>query len=152
MHSRTLAQISTSVIGAIAALSTLAIGTEPAQANDTSIYCDTVGGNHATIISAPGYDPIPLIVWSQQPGADFGSEYTPPVRCNIVSSKAQEYWDRGLLTSFTTGRDNGYPVICIAAESGGPCSGTLFTLRLNANPTQTLQELFFAYKDGQYIY
>ena len=83
---------------------------------------------------------------------DFGPEYTPQVRCNIVSNKAQDYWNRGILHSFTTGTHNSYPVICVAATSGGPCSGLLFTLRLNANPTQTLNELFSAYQTSNAIY
>ena len=111
----------------------------PANANGTTFVCGTSNGKPTTLARTPEGDVVPVIHWV----SDYfsGSGYDPQTRCEIVSNKFQEYYNRGTLNFLTTGRENGYDVVCVAELNGGACTGTLFTLKQGSNPGQTLQRL-----------
>ena len=68
--------------------------------------------------------------------------YVPETRCRQVSSKFQQFYERGLLNYVTTGRVNHQPVICVSNAKDGPCLGILFTLKPEQNANRTLEQLF----------
>jgi hypothetical protein len=88
---------------------------------------------------------IELIVW--QSNFFQGSGWDPQSRCEEVSSRFQQFSDTGELRYVTTGKINGYNVICVA-DSERPqqniCqnNGLLITLEPNDNPEQVKNELF----------
>jgi Circadian oscillating protein COP23 len=55
--------------------------------------------------------------------------YSPQKRCDEVSPRFQEAYDRGTLKMITNGKVNGQPVICTATEYRGKCETLLMTLR-----------------------
>ncbi|MEB3886908.1 COP23 domain-containing protein [Lyngbya sp. CCY1209] len=68
--------------------------------------------------------------------------YVPETRCRQVSSKFQQFYERGLLNYVTTGIVNRQPVICVSDAKDGPCLGVLFTLKPHQDAHYTLQQLF----------
>lgn len=103
------------------------------------ISCRTIDGVPTTV-SETGGKTIPLIRWISSEMAASG--YAPQKRCEIVSAKFETYRSQGSLQYITTGRENGLPVICVAQSRGGPCVGTLYTLKKGQDPVRTLQKLF----------
>lgn len=103
------------------------------------ISCRTIDGIPMTVSEVDGRT-IPLIKWISTDMAASG--FAPETRCEIVSAKFESYRSQGMLRYITTGRENGLPVICVAVVRGGPCVGTLYTLKKNQDPVSTLQKLF----------
>jgi hypothetical protein len=103
------------------------------------ISCRTVDGIPTTVSESDGKT-IPLIRWisNEMAASGYGTEK----RCEIVSSKFESYRSQGTLQYITTGRENNLPVICVATAKGGPCIGTLYTLKKGQDPVRTLQKLF----------
>ncbi len=84
---------------------------------------------------------LPVIIWQS---AFFSSSgYDPFTRCQQVSARFQNFYNRDQLDYLTGGLVNGYTVIC-ATGYGGVCSGgnVLFTLEPGADAEETLQALF----------
>jgi Circadian oscillating protein COP23 len=135
------------VLMSISALSLLASsmmwGTiAPAQSAEVKdaakFMCGTSKG-HPTTMAMTRRGPVPVIRWTSN---YFGSGgYTPQNRCNIVSSKFQQYYKEGTLNYLTTGTANKMPVVCVAKIKGGPCDGVLFTLKPGSDPWKTLTRL-----------
>lgn len=68
---------------------------------------------------------------------------TPEERCNTVSNNFQRYYSSGTLHYLRGGRSpEGLSTICVAAEQGGACIGTLFTLAPDTNANQTVRNLW----------
>jgi len=103
------------------------------------IFCRIIDGIPTTV-SESGEKTIPLIKWisNEMAASGYGTEK----RCEIVSSKFESYRSQGTLRYITTGRENNLPVICVASVKGGPCIGTLYTLKKDQDPVRTLQKLF----------
>ncbi len=124
-------------IFSLALASNLTIGTV-ANANGNSFFCGTnQNGEPTTIARTPQAD-VPLIVWKTN---QFGPEYSPQQRCQIVSAKFQDFYSRGILKYLTTGRENRLNVICAAQSQDSSCE-TLYTISdQRADPGTKLKEL-----------
>ena len=93
-----------------------------------------------------------IIVWKRE---DFsGNGFTPQKRCEEVSPRFQEAYDKGNLNYFTQGKMNGQPVICTANRVGDNCNTLLITLKHQDNAQQTLEQLsdiFLGYASGAIV-
>ncbi len=89
---------------------------------------------------------FPMLAWNT---TEFGSDYSPSKRCNIVSQRLTgAVADNGGKLSnleLTTGMLNDYPVVCFVSNRSSKCrdSNLLFTLKQeNAkNPKQVLAKM-----------
>ena len=93
-----------------------------------------------------------IIIWKRE---DFsGNGFTPQKRCEEVSPRFQEAYDKGELNYFTQGKINGQPVICTANRVGDNCNTLLITLKHEDNAQQTLEQLsdiFLGYASGAIV-
>jgi hypothetical protein len=128
---------SISAIALMASVSVLSMMT-PARASDLKFSCGTSKGAPATVAQT-SRGAVPIIRWVSNTFTEAG--FSPAYRCQLVSTKFQEYYKAGTLNFLTTGIANGQPVVCVAATKGGPCAGVLFTLRPGSDPWQTLTRL-----------
>lgn len=110
-----------------------------ARAEQVNFICETKDGKPATIAQHSEHGNVPIIVWETNYFSNSG--YTPKQRCEEVSNRFQKYHEQNLNYSLTTGRKNNLPVICVAKDKGGPCSGILFTLRPEDNSNKYLKQL-----------
>lgn len=125
----------------IGALCTLGVTTQPTSAGTSarSFVCGSAAGVPATnVITADGRQ-VPVIRWTSTTFNDAG--WSQERRCQEVSSRFDTFLKQGRLAYITTGRINGLPVICTAANSGGACDGLLYTLKPGQNATATLKNL-----------
>ncbi|MGK7900967.1 MAG: COP23 domain-containing protein [Hormoscilla sp.] len=89
---------------------------------------------------------FPMIAWNT---TEFGSDYTPEKRCNIVSQRlTRAVADNGGMLSnleLTTGMLHDYPVVCFVTNSSSKCtdSNLLFTLKQEngKNPNKVLAKM-----------
>lgn len=99
---------------------------EPAL--NTSISCKNSAGAFTTV-AEQGENRAVLFTWKT---TEFGPEFTPENRCQIVSSKFNSFLQEngGAFSgiSLTTGMVNGYPVICMNKSDDSSCR-VLFTLK-----------------------
>jgi hypothetical protein len=112
-----------------------------ARAQNVSFYCGSWQGDPAVIarnITARGE--IVLLSFGSRYFASSG--YPPLQRCNVVAERLQAFYEQGIFRYITTGRYNGYPVLCVSNEIGGVCQGLLLTLPPDSNPTDALLSLF----------
>ena len=81
---------------------------------------------------------VRLIAWKSQ----YFSSWSPEKRCAAVTKNFQKYYDEGRLDYLSTGKRNGYPVIC-AAKQGENCNKNnhLFTIKHGHPPKIVLQRL-----------
>lgn len=100
-------------------------------------YCGTHSGAPATLVSTPRGD-LPVIRWTSDL---FPPPLTPQQRCEIVSERFQEFQNQNKLKYITTGKMNGQPVVCVASYKDGDCTGLLFTLKPESDPSDTLSKL-----------
>jgi hypothetical protein len=120
-------------LGAITAVS------QPSPAETNTYFCGTSnGGVPTTFAKSVTGKRIPLIRWF----STMGTEYTPKRRCQEVSARFQEAYEKGLLNYMTTGIMRNQQVVCAASRYGGSCSHLLFTLRPEQDAGEALQALF----------
>ena len=118
----------------------------------TTFQCVTSGRNIATIARRGNVTTDPMIVWKS---TEFGREYTPWQRCQIVSNRLTQAvaQNGGRLSNLqlTTGIINNLPVVCYV-NGQGRCNSQnlLFTLdKRNAkNPGDALTRLINFSQDG----
>ncbi len=67
--------------------------------------------------------------------------FTPQQRCQDVSSRLQNAYDKQSLGYITNGIVNGQSVICTANQKDGACDITLLTLRPQDDPLEILSDL-----------
>lgn len=81
---------------------------------------------------------IRLIAWK----SEYFSSWKPKKRCEAVTKNFQKYYDEGRLNYLSTGKRNGYPVIC-TAKPGENCTkdNHLFTIKHGHNPQDVLKRL-----------
>ena len=103
-------------------------------------YCGVSDDGVPTTFVKNSRGTFPVIRWVSRVFDDAG--YVPETRCRQVSSKFQQFYERGLLNYVTTGRVNHQPVICVSNAKDGPCLGILFTLKPEQNANRTLEQLF----------
>ncbi len=103
-----------------------------AQRGPGRFYCGTYKGNPATIANYPRLGNVVLFVWKT---TDFGPQYPPRKRCEIISGRFQRANQNGTLNYIVEGRtQNGYSVLCASRSPVwiiNPCpnSQILLTLR-----------------------
>jgi hypothetical protein len=110
-----------------------------AQNAGTNFVCGTWQGAPATLAQTAQGETVPVILWVSDYFSQSG--FDPQTRCQLVSERFQQYYSEGTLNYLTTGRMNRMPVVCVAEVEGGSCSGLLFTLKPENNPSETLQRL-----------
>jgi hypothetical protein len=90
---------------------------------------------------------VRVIVWKSQFFESSG--WTPTKRCQTVSPKFQAFYESGQLNYLTTGKINGYVVICSpkAKEDCNP-NNQLFTIKYGSNPEIVLQQLIGRFKQS----
>ena len=103
-------------------------------------YCGVSSDGIPTTFVRNSRGTFPVVRWVSRIFDDAG--YVPETRCRQVSSKFQQFYERGLLNYVTSGRVNQQPVICVSNRQEGPCLGILFTLKPEQNAQRTLQQLF----------
>jgi hypothetical protein len=107
---------------------TPATSPDPAETVSTSISCISSGGKFTTV-AEQGSERAVLFTWKT---TEFGPEYTPEKRCQIVSAKfnnfVQENGGSFANLSLTIDSVNGYPVVCMKKTGVGSCR-VLFTLK-----------------------
>jgi hypothetical protein len=122
----------------IVSIAGISIAGDRSNAQETQFFCGSWEGTPATMARTSSGE-IPVIRWVDD---SWGAEYTPQTRCELVSEKFQKYHSEGTLKYMTTGRENGQNVVCVAQTEDGSCQGrSLFTLKPDANPGQTLERL-----------
>ena len=119
------------------ALSSFATISPPSLAQAQTYFCER-SDNGVWTTYAKNYNnkKIPVIRWVKNLG-----NYTPKVRCQEVSSRFQNAYEKGILNYMTSGISSGQAVICAASQYGGPCSQLLFTLKSDRNASSVLQNL-----------
>ncbi|MFB2923355.1 COP23 domain-containing protein [Aerosakkonema funiforme] len=136
------------VTGAIA-LSSVAIGTPPSQAQNAAargFFCDTSSGVPVTMYQNAQGTQEPWIRWVSNAFASSG--YNPQTRCQEVSGRLETYRRNKQLKYITVGMMNGQRVVCTASQVNGRCENLIFTLKPNQDPIRTLNNLL-AWREGQ---
>lgn len=118
----------------------------------TTFQCVTSGRNFVTIARRGNVTTDPMILWKS---TEFGREYTPWQRCQIVSNRltkaVAENGGRLSNLQLTTGIVNNLPVVCYV-NGRGRCNSQnlLFTLdKRNAkNPGEALTRVINFAQDG----
>jgi len=126
-------------VAAITLGSTL-ISANPARSQGSTFACDISSGVPATVVQSPEHGTVKIIEWKT---TEFGSEFDPQNRCQIVSEKFQKYAQAGTLKYFTTGSVDRAPVICAVATQSAPCNAEsmLYTLKKGTDAGATLKQL-----------
>ena len=130
---------------------------ENTSENSNQVKTENSTSNQVTFICKEIFDPasesnIPATVaWvPQRQGhvrfigwkSEYFSTWNPKKRCEAVTKNFQKYYDEGRLSYLTTGKRNGYPVIC-TAKPGETCTkdNHLFTVKQGQNANLVLQRL-----------
>lgn len=117
----------------------LAQQTVEASVTARGFVCSSAAGAPATnVVTADGRQ-VPVIRWTSSTFSDAG--WSQQRRCQEVSARFDGFFKQGRLAYITTGRMNGLPVICTAANNGGACDGLLYTLKPGQDATSTLKNL-----------
>ena len=133
------------ITGAIAiAVGSMTLINKPGAAQNTEFFCGNVDGTPTTM-ARTNRGNIPIIYWETE---YFSPLYTPQRRCEEVSQRFQNFHEKDWLVYLTTGKLNGYNVICVS-ESPGEHSdryqlgqaGVLITLTPDDIPGEFLKEL-----------
>lgn len=110
-------------------------GSSPTVTGGTTFSCVPQDGNYVTVGQKGGRQPIPLIVWTPQGSSNFGEQFSPQTRCQIVTEKlnAAVTANGGTMKHLllTNGVVNGKTVICTLSQNQNSCNvdNTLFTLK-----------------------
>lgn len=109
--------------------------------SSVNFVCGTDMGTPATmVVTAKGERAF--IRWTSDRFSNSG--WSAERRCNAVSQRLQESYDKGKLQYLTTGRINGLPVVCSTDRGGGSCIDLIYTLKPGQNPATTLSQLLQA--------
>ena len=108
---------------------------QPSQAQSSGFVCTVDKNNVPTTYANTPNGPVPVFKWTEQ----FRPPYTPMRRCQEVTSRMNNFKARGSLDYLTSGKVNGYEVIC----AGTSCNrnNVLFTLLPGRNGGGVLQQL-----------
>jgi hypothetical protein len=105
-----------------------------------SFYCGKDRYSRPTTFASTSGGTLPIVRWVSQYFAASG--YDPETRCQEVSGRFDLFYKQGRLNYVTTGIVNRLPVVCVASQIGGPCTGVLFTLKPDENASRVIQQLF----------
>lgn len=106
--------------------------------NANTYYCAQLSGDWNTFVNTPR-GRVKLINWANK----FSPDWTPQKRCSAVSSRFQNFLDKGNLKFIRTGSVNSLPVLCVADARGGNCpdNNVLITLKPGTDPEGVLIKL-----------
>ncbi len=125
-----------------------------ASAEGVKFFCANNDKGQPSSFASSGVGDIAMINWQ----TELGGGFTPQKRCEMVSEKFQNFYDRGILHFLTTGyilskSGNSINFICPATSEGGGCVclksnnsnceeyEILYTLKPGDNPSSKLQQL-----------
>lgn len=121
------------------ALSSTPVLLSSSAAADVIFRCAIREGVPTTIAYTPQGD-VPVVLWNS-PDIAIDADTTQQAECEAGSERFQTYHNNGNLNYITTGRTRGQLVACVAAQIGGGCRGTLFTLTPTRRPRTALQRI-----------
>jgi Circadian oscillating protein COP23 len=134
-------------------LGTTLVASQPSQAQSRQFFCGLSYGYPTTIVRTP-IGNKPIIVWTEN--SWISDTLTPRRRCQEISNRFQDLYDKGQLGTAKAGRVNGQPVICGVANAQGSCnsSNVLVTLTRDQNPNKIATQLLNtrASASGQPVY
>ena len=118
------------------------------ESSSVRFLCQNSDGKLSTIVvknhSTP---PFAIIDWNLD-NDYFGDEYTPEARCNIVSQRFQNLYNKDKLAFLTTDVSDwetsfGIPIICSVQQSGDSCTeeDLLITLENSDDPDYVLEQI-----------
>ena len=119
-------------------LSTKVGMSQPGYRHQVNFSCQKIENTPTTVAQVPRqYAPVRIIKWKHM------TDLVNQQRCEEVSRKFQQFYDRGRLNYVTYGKVNGYTVICAVINKGEQCnsSNQLFTLLNNNDPDLLLLKL-----------
>ncbi|MGK7947133.1 MAG: COP23 domain-containing protein [Microcystaceae cyanobacterium] len=123
-------------------LSLFGLTTKGQAQNRNQYTCVSKQGIPRTVVDTKR-GKIELIIWESQV---FGSQWSPESRCQEVTQRFQDFSDAGNLRYVTTGKMNGYNVICVGDQrtNGYTCDrdGLLITLQPSDHPPSVMKDLF----------
>lgn len=125
-------------VGAIAMGTIVSMGQPSVAQRSDKYFCDNSTYSVPTTVArkATGKQ-IALISWER----DWGGEYTPEKRCEIVSSNFQKAYEKGALNYLTVGQVNNENVVCAMARPDFGCTNYLFTVSRSEDAEQIVSEL-----------
>jgi hypothetical protein len=129
----------TSGVALLATFTTITIFHQPSYGDRILFSCKVTKNTPTTYVRTSLGQEIPIIRWVQ----NFFPGITPLERCRQVSRKFQVNADQGFLKTITTGKINGYPVVCAAKSTNDSCTSqtVLFTLKPGTNPKIAVERL-----------
>jgi len=127
-------------LGAIA-IGTVTAFNQPSYAQGTTFFCGVSSDGIPTTFASTRRGTVQVVKWNSEFFSDSG--YTPERRCQEVSSRFQNHYNRGQLNFLTAGYLNGQPAIC-AGNSNPPCTSDklLFTLKPGSDAAARIQQIF----------
>lgn len=127
-------------LGAIA-IGTVTAFNQPSYAQGTTFFCGVSSDGTPTTFASTRRGTVQVVRWNSEFFSDSG--YTPERRCQEVSSRFQNHYNRGQLNFLTAGYLNGQPAIC-AGNSNPPCTSDklLFTLKPGSDAAARIQQIF----------
>jgi Circadian oscillating protein COP23 len=111
-----------------------------------SFYCGEISdkANGGTIPATIAYVPqrkvnVAIIAWKY----NYVPKWDTQKRCETVSPKFQTFYENGRLNYLTTGKNQGYDIICAAVETGQACKAEdqLFQVKASSDPGAVLKRL-----------
>ena len=121
----------------------------PDSALKTAFICGKdQTGTLETVAKIPEKGNVAVIRWVSTYFNKAG--FDPQTRCEEVSKRFQELYDKQVLNYITTDRMNGQNVVCVAAQEKSPCipNGLLFTLKPEEKPNEIVRQIF-AIRSGE---
>ena len=126
--------------GAIASCDRTETPSDTAASTDSKYFCAQSSDGTPTTFVKTERGNLPLLRWESDYFKKFG--YTREQRCQAVSAKFEQAYERGMLNYVTIGSINNLPVICAASSLGAGCEESLFTLQADRNAAVALEEIF----------
>ena len=129
-------------------------GTTRTQNISTKFSCQNLDGKLSTVVSKNQVEPPVAIIHWDLNNNYFGDEYTPELRCNIVSQRFQTLYEKDRLAFLTVGVSDwetsfGIPIICSVSQTGDSCTeaNLLITLENRDDPNNVLEQLIAVRND-----
>lgn len=118
------------------------------ESSSVRFLCQNSDGKLSTIVvKNQSTSPVAIIDWNLD-NDYFGDEYTPEARCNIVSQRFQNLYNKDKLAFLTTDVSDwetsfGIPIICSVQQSGDSCTeeDLLITLENSDDPDYVLEQI-----------
>ena len=134
-------------LGSFLSISALAltasfIPNRPALSQGVEFICGTTSeGLPATIVRSSNHGDKTMIIWNSSHFEASG--YNNQRRCNDVTQKFQDFYNKGTLKHLVNGTSNGQAIICAIPNKNTPCNGEtqLYTLKTRGEAKAKLMRL-----------